>query len=344
VTLPLPESYEPMEAKPVSDIPVGDEWQYEPKWDGFRCIAFRDGDDIALMSKAGKPLTLYFPELVSALSALKAKQFVVDGEIVITHGKSLAFDELLLRIHPAESRIRKLSAEHPASYLLFDMLVDTKGKLLTERPLSKRRKALEVFARTLTKPMSSTLRLSPATCDVATVQRWFDTVGSGLDGIIAKRIDLPYQSGKRTGMQKIKHTWTADCVAGGFRYASNSKQVGSLLLGLYNDAGRLDHVGFLSGIKQADRAALTRKLEKLIKPPGFTGNAPGGPSRWSTERSTEWQPLAPKLVVEVHYDHFTNGRFRHGTSFVRWRPDKAPRQCTMAQLPAVTRSALALLA
>ncbi len=231
MTLPLPESYEPMEAKPVSDIPAGDEWQYEPKWDGFRCIAFRDGEHIELMSKGGKPLTRYFPELVTALHAVKTRRFVLDGEIVIAEGKSLAFDQLLQRIHPAESRIRKLSAEHPASYLLFDMLVDSNGKLLANQPLAVRRKALEKFASKLRRRRCPTrCGCRPRPTDLATVKRWFDTVGSGLDGIIAKRVDLPYQSGARTGMQKIKHTWTADCVVGGFRYASKGKQVGSLCL------------------------------------------------------------------------------------------------------------------
>jgi ATP-dependent DNA ligase len=342
VALPLSHDYPPMEARPVTEIPVGDDWQYEPKWDGFRCIAFRDGKQVDLMSKAGKPLGRYFPELVHALSALAGPKFVLDGEIVIAEGDRLAFDELQQRIHPAASRIAKLSTEHPASYIVFDMLVNASGKSIAAQPLSVRRAALESFAAKQLR-WQSTVRLSPATSDLRTVQGWFATVGSGLDGIIAKRMDTGYRSGTRDGMQKLKHKWTADCVVGGFRYATSRRQVGSLLLGLYNRDGKLDHVGFVSGIRKEDRPALTKRLEKLVKPPGFTGNAPGGPSRWSTERSSEWQPLAPRLVVEVEYDHFTEGRFRHGTNLVRWRPDKSPRQCTIDQFPAVNESALKLL-
>ncbi|HEX3928175.1 MAG TPA: ATP-dependent DNA ligase [Gemmatimonadales bacterium] len=338
--LPIAPDLAPMEAQPVGTLPTGSEWQYEPRWDGFRCLAFRDGSDIVLMSKAGKPLTRYFPEIVAALKAWSVRRVAVDGELVVPQGTSLDFNQLLQRIHPAASRIRKLSTEHPAVYVLFDLLAHGSRSLAT-KPLAARRTALERIAATL--PHSGRICLSPATTDVAVVKHWFAAVGGGLDGVIAKRLDLPYQSGERTGMQKLKHTWTADCVVGGFRYATRSRVVGSLLLGLYNDAGKLDHVGFLSGIKRENRPALTRKLERLIKQPGFTGNAPGGPSRWSTERSGEWEPLAPRLVVEVVYDHFTGGRFRHGTSFVRWRPDKAPHQCTTAQLPRRKGSALALL-
>ncbi|HEY8061701.1 MAG TPA: ATP-dependent DNA ligase, partial [Gemmatimonadales bacterium] len=255
-------------------------------------------------------------------------------------GGTLDFDLLLQRIHPADSRIRKLSVESPAVYIVFDLLARGNTSLLA-RPLADRRKALDALAGKF--PERGFIALSPVTRDFAAAKHWFDTAGTGIDGVIAKRVDLPYQSGQRTGMQKVKHIRTADCVVGGFRYASNARVVGSLLLGLYNEAGKLDHVGFLSAIKSEDRPALTRKLERLRRPPGFTGNAPGGPSRWSTERSAEWEPVAPKLVVEVSYDHFSGGRFRHGTSFVRWRPDKAPRQCTTAQLPRTTRSAATLL-
>jgi ATP-dependent DNA ligase len=339
-SLPIAPGIEPMEAKPVTSLPRGAEWQYEPKWDGFRCLAFRDGRDVVLMSKAGKPLTRYFPEIVAALTALPRRRVVLDGELVIPTDDGLDFDLLLQRIHPAESRIRKLGAEFPAVYVLFDLLANGARSLL-DKSLAIRRRELERLGAKLTP--DGRIALSPATTDLAVVKRWFETVGRGLDGVIAKRLDLPYQSGERTGMQKLKHTWTADCVVGGFRYASRRREVGSLLLGLYNDAGKLDHVGFLSGLKQVDRPALTRQLERLIKPPGFTGSAPGGPSRWSTERTGEWEPLAPRLVVEVAYDHFSGGRFRHGTSLVRWRPDKAPRQCTAAQLPRQARSAYTLL-
>jgi len=325
-----------MEALQVSELPLGSEWQYEPKWDGFRCIAFRDGTKIDLMSKSGKPLGRYFPDIVAALKELRAERFVVDGEIVIPVGRQLSFDDLLQRIHPAASRVRMLAAEHPAMLIAFDLLVDEKGKSLVKEPLCERRVALETFA-TRFLAGASAVRLSPATTSVRTVKRWYASVGSALDGVIAKRRDLAYQSGERTGMQKLKQKRTADCVVGGFRYASKGRSVGSLLLGLYDGDGLLDHVGFCSAFSVEQRRELTPRLEALVKPPGFTGQAPGGPSRWSTARTGEWEPLATKLVVEVEYDHFTGGRFRHGTGFVRWRPDKAPRQCTYEQLEMAAR-------
>jgi ATP-dependent DNA ligase len=331
-----------MEALQVGELPVGSEWQYEPKWDGFRCIAFRDGNRVDLISKAGKPLGRYFPDIVEALEALGASRFVLDGEIVIPVGKMLSFDELLLRIHPAASRVRTLAAEHPAMLIVFDLLVDDEGRSRVNAPLSERRAALEEFAMKHLAGAGS-VRLSPATTAERTVKRWYASVGSALDGVIAKRLDLPYQTGERTGMQKIKQKRTADCVVGGFRYASKGRIVGSLLLGLYDEKGLLDHVGFCSALSAKERAALTPQLEALIRKPGFTGQAPGGPSRWSTARTGEWEPLATKLVVEVEYDHFTGGRFRHGTGFLRWRPDKAPRQCTMKQVERESASSLLLL-
>jgi ATP-dependent DNA ligase len=342
VTLPLARTYAPMEAQLVDELPVGREWQYEPKWDGFRCLAFRDGAKVDVMSKAGKPLTRYFPELADMLWQVRAKRFVLDGEIVVPRDGELSFDELLLRIHPAASRITKLSEESPASLIVFDLLVDAKGKSLVARPLAERRTALEAFVAAEV-PASLRIRLSPATTRMATVKRWFRSVGGGLDGVIAKQLDLPYRSGTRDGMQKMKSMRTAECVVGGFRYASKGKLVGSLLLGLYDDGGLLHHVGFTSNIPNDAKPARTKQLEGLVKPPGFTGQAPGGPSRWSTARSAEWQPLAPKLVVEVQYDHFSGGRFRHGTSFLRWRPDKPPRRCTIAQVEQEGRSAMKLL-
>jgi len=342
VTLPLSRRYEPMEARLVDALPTGKEWQYEPKWDGFRCLAYRDGAKVDLMSKAGKPLARYFPDLVETIGALTAKRFVLDGEIVIPHDGSLSFDELLLRIHPAKSRVLLLAGQHPATLIVFDLLVDAKGKSLVKQPLAERRAALEAFLSTHV-PTEARVRLSPATKKMVTVKRWFRSVGGGLDGVVAKRLDLPYQSGTRDGMEKMKSMRTAECVVGGFRYASKGKVVGSLLLGLYDEGGLLHHVGFTSNIPNDEKPAITKKLEKLRKPPGFTGQAPGGPSRWSTERSSEWEPLAPKLVVEVQYDHFSGGRFRHGTSFLRWRPDKAPRKCTIAQVEQDGRSAVALL-
>jgi ATP-dependent DNA ligase len=338
MSLPLNKKYAPMEALPARELPIGREWQYEPKWDGFRCLAFRDRRRIDLMSKSGKPLTRYFPELVGALVALKAQQFVLDGEIVIPIKGKLSFDDLLMRIHPASSRIQKLSRSTPCLYLVFDLLADEPGKSLVNLPLEKRRKELEAFARKFLKS-NPIVHLSPATSDLNMARRWFNA-GVGLDGVIAKRRDLPYESGERTGMQKIKTQRTADCVVGGFRYLEKQPLVGSLLLGLYNEEGKLDHVGFTSSIHASDRPALTRKLKKLIKPPGFTGHAPGAPSRWSTRRSAEWEPLKPELVIEVQFDHFSGGRFRHGTKLLRWRPDKAPRDCTMKQ---VERENLAIL-
>jgi ATP-dependent DNA ligase len=331
-----------MEARLVDELPTGTDWQYEPKWDGFRCLAFRDGDRVDLMSKAGKPLSRYFPELVETLLGVRAKRFVIDGEIVVPADGALSFDDLLLRIHPAKSRIQKLAAESPASLIVFDLLVDAKGRSLAKQPLAERRPALEAFVAAEV-PTKLRIRLSPATTKMVTVRRWFRSVGGGLDGVIAKQLDIPYQSGNRDGMQKMKSMRTAECVVGGFRYASKGKVVGSLLLGLYDDGGLLHHVGFTSNIPNPDKPAITKQLEKLIEPPGFTGQAPGGPSRWSTERSSEWKPLAPTLVVEVQYDHFSGGRFRHGTSFLRWRPDKPPRQCTITQVEQEGRSALRLL-
>ena len=335
---PLP----PTEAKSVDEIPTGDEWQYEPKWDGFRCLAFRDRDEIYLQSKAGQPLARYFPDVVAALSQLSAKRFVLDGELVIPVNGALVFDELQLRLHPAASRVQKLAAAHPAMMVVFDLLADGAGKSLIAQPLRERREQLETFAAEHLTPKAA-IRLSPATTKLAQAQKWFDKVGGDLDGIMAKQIDAAYASGERTAMVKVKQIRTVDCVVGGFRYASNARVLGSLLLGLYDDAGLLHHVGFTSGFKASDRKELTTRFEALKKPPGFTGNAPGGPSRWSTERSGEWEPLDPVTVVEVTYDHFTGGRFRHGTKILRYRQDKAPRQCTLDQVADREGKSLALL-
>ena len=341
--LPIAPVYPPMEALSAEEIPSGPGWQYEPKWDGFRCIAFRDGDSVELQSKAGQPLARYFPEMVEALIALPARRFVLDGEIAILNDGKLSFDDLLMRIHPAASRIRKLAAETPATYIVFDLLADDRGRDLTGKPLSERRGLLEAFAGEYLK-RNRGVRLSPCTRDLKTARRWLRTMGGSLDGIIAKRLEARYESGLRSGaMQKIKDLRTADCVAGGFRYSSKGKTAGSLLLGLYGEDGLLHHVGFTSSMPASERKELTRRLEALIEPPGFTGRAPGGPSRWSTERSAEWQPLKPKLVVEVRYDHFSGGRFRHGTKFLRWRPDKAPRQCTLSQVERESRAPAGLL-
>jgi ATP-dependent DNA ligase len=342
MTLPIKPPYLPMDALSASEVPAGPEWQYEPKWDGFRCLVFRDGAHIDLQSKAGQPLGRYFPEIVTAFISLKPTRFVLDGEIVIPIGDHLSFDDLLLRIHPAASRVKKLANEIPALFIVFDLLVDEYGALLANETLQKRRVALEHFVRNYVRGKRM-IRLSPATRSIDEARQWF-RAGTGLDGIVAKRLDRSYEPGERTGaVEKIKKRRTADCVIGGFRYAEKKREVGSLLLGLYDQRQLLNHVGFTSSIHRADRPKLTRKLERLIEPPGFTGQAPGGPSRWSTKRSSEWKPLAPKLVVEVQYDHFTGGRFRHGTKFLRWRPDKAPEQCTTSQVERESRTPLPTL-
>jgi ATP-dependent DNA ligase len=358
--------YLPAEAKAVAKIPADPGWLYEPKWDGFRCLAFRHGDEVVLQSKAGQPLGRYFPEMVEALRELPARTFVLDGEIVIfensgetsgtdsgdSHSKRprrarsshespeefshhLDFDALLQRIHPAASRIKRLAAETPATYLVFDLLLNERGKRLTEEALSARRMALQDFAENFRG--NERVYLSPATSDFATAQRWMQQgTASGLDGVVAKRLDCEYSSGERTGMVKVKRIRTADCVVGGFRWAQKGGEVGSLLLGLYNDAGQLDHVGFSSSFSREDRQKLKAIVTPLITTTGeggFTGKAPGGPSRWTTpDRNTEWFPLKHKLVGEFQFDHFSGGRFRHGTKFLRWRPEKKPEQCGMDQV------------
>ena len=328
---PLPLDTPPMESRTAEALPDSDgPWQFEPKWDGFRCLAFKAGDSVELRAKSGKPLGRYFPEVVALLAEVEAPQFVLDGELVIELAGKLAFDALQMRLHPAESRIRKLAAETPARLMVFDMLADPDGKSLLDQPLSQRRKALEGFMRKA--KVAKRLVLSPATRDRAKAEGWLSHAGEGAtDGVIAKRLADPYQPGERA-MIKVKRLRTADCVVGGFRYESDSRLVGSLLLGLYDDSGKLDHVGFTSTITDPERPALTKKLEALRSAPGFTGNAPGGPSRWSTERSGEWEPLRPELVVEVRFDHVTANRFRHGTKLLRWRPDKSPRQCKFDQI------------
>jgi ATP-dependent DNA ligase len=325
---------EAMEARSVEAIPEGKDWQYEPKWDGFRCLLTRDADAAAMYSKSGQNLGRYFPEVVDAALNLRAKSFVLDGELVLPVGGRFSFDDLLQRIHPASSRVKKLAEETPAMYLAFDLLRKGMTELGSE-PLARRRTLLEDFAARYFSG-ENLFRLSPASLKLKDAQRWLESSGGGSDGVIAKRLDLPYQAGNREGMQKIKRYRSADCVIGGFRYGENlqsgRKVVGSLLLGLYDADGLCHHVGFSSSIKAKDKPALTDKLETIRQDRSFTGNAPGGPSRWSTKRSSEWQPVKPKYVVEVSYDHFTGGRFRHGTSILRWRRDKKPAQCTFEQV------------
>ncbi len=332
--LPLSVETSPMEAKSVDVLPAEPGWQFEPKWDGFRCLAFKAGGDVDLRAKSGKPLGRYFPEIVEELRGMSAERFVIDGELAIPVDDNLSFDALQMRLHPAESRIRKLSRETPAIFILFDLLVTPDGANVLDEPLVTRRTALEDFVAAIGQGPS--LRLSPFTRKASEAKRWLAKAGGALDGVIAKRLDGPYEAGERA-MLKVKRLRSADCVVGGFRYESKSALVGSLLLGLYNDEDKLDHVGFTATIKNVERPALTKRLEALMGGPGFTGNAPGGPSRWSTERSTEWQPLRLELVVEVRYDHVTGDRFRHGTTLLRWRPDKAPEQCTFEQLELAAR-------
>lgn len=323
----------PMEALLATELPASPLWQYEPKWDGFRCLARREADEIILTSKSGKPLARYFPEVAEMLRGTKEKKFILDGELIIPLGDALSFEALQLRLHPAESRIRKLARATPAKLMAFDLL-ELGSKSLAGAPLDDRRKALEAF---FARNFVEGLYLSPATTDRDTALGWLRRSGGALDGVIAKRRDLEYRCGERA-MIKVKQQRTADCVVGGFRYTEKQAVVGSLLLGLYDDEGLLNHVGFTSAIPAKERPALTRTLEDLIQPPGFTGRAPGGPSRWNSQRAMAWKPLKPALVVEVRYDQVTGCRFRHGTGFLRWRPDKDPRQCRFDQLAPELRS------
>ncbi len=318
----------PMEAKSQVELPVGDGWWYEPKWDGFRCLAFKAKGRVELLAKSGKSLARFFPEVVERLERIEAEAFGLDGELLAQDGDRYAFEVLQQRLHPAESRIRKLAAETPATFALFDMLVDADGADLRKHPHRERHERLQAFVERFGGPR---LTLSPGTEDAALAQSWLD--GGKLEGVVAKRRDGPYLEGERA-MVKVKRLRSADCVVGGFRYASTGGRVGSLLLGLYDDAGLLNHVGFTSAFAGIDKGDLTRQLEGLRGGPGFTGRAPGGPSRWSTERSGEWEPLRHELVVEVGFDHVSDGRFRHGTKLLRFRPDKAPEQCRMEQLEA----------
>ncbi len=338
----IPFGYPPMEMRPVEAVPDGPGWQYEPKWDGFRCLAFRLGGEVQLQSKAGQPLGRYFPEVVAALSALAADDFVLDGELVVPQAGALSFDALQQRIHPAASRVTMLARTTPAWYLVFDLLAEA-GQELVEQPLERRRERLERFADGFD---GTTLRLSPATRERAVVDDWFARVGGALDGVIAKRADLPYASGSRDAAVKIKRSRTADCVIGGFRYAKDStSKVGSLLLGLYDEAGMLDYIGFCSAFSAAQKEELRERLRPHEGGPGFTGGAPdSAPSRWDRggERDRSYVKLDHELVLEVSFDQVTAGRIRHGTKPVRWRLDKAPRQCTADQLATPGR-AIALL-
>ncbi|WP_232494870.1 ATP-dependent DNA ligase [Novosphingobium kaempferiae] len=316
----------PMEALLVETLPEPPGWQYEPKWDGFRALVDRKGDDIAIWSKSGKSLGRYFPEVIEHIRTLDQKILLLDGELVIPIGDRLSFDALQARLHPAASRVAKLSRDTPAQLILFDAL--RIGRIdLSVKPLAERRTALEALHKTIANPA---LILSPASQSLEQARTWLTATGGALDGVIAKPLDQPYQQGERA-MRKVKQLRTADCVVGGYR--TNAKgEVASLLLGLFNEAGKLDLVGFSSAFPAAERKALGAILEPHEGGPGFTGKSPGGPSRWNPDKSGDYISLDHDLVVEVIYDQITAGRFRHGTRFHRWRPDKAGRQCRYDQL------------
>jgi ATP-dependent DNA ligase len=345
---PIEPPIEPMLAKPTPSIPDGEGWIYEPKWDGFRALVFRDGAEVYIQSRDLKPLNRYFPELEEPLRAVGGPEarFVLDGEIVIARPDGgLDFDALLIRIHPAESRVRLLAAESPASYVAFDCLADGADDL-RDAPFGERRARLERLASDL----PESVRLTPSTTDPAVARHWFEVFeGAGLDGVIAKRSSDPYAPGKRT-MAKIKHARTADCVVAGFRWHKNGPGtlVGSLMLGLYNDAGQLQSVGVTSSFTMARRAELVEFLEPYRS--GLEDHPwrdwamaeaaaveqgrrlPGAQSRWNRGKDLSWEAVRPELVAEVAFDHLQRDRFRHGTTFRRWRPDKAPADCRYDQL------------
>jgi ATP-dependent DNA ligase len=330
--LPFQPPLAPMEARHIDRLPSGKEFQYEPKWDGFRALCFRDGDEVYVSSRKELPFNRYFPEIVEAATTLKTDRFVLDGEIVVFtgDGKGLDFDALLQRIHPADSRVRRLAKETPASYILFDLLARGDGDLRAE-PLEVRRAELEAVTAGCVPP----LYVSPATHDLPTAQKWLEAfVVQGLDGVVAKRLDAPYRSGERE-MLKVKRERTADCVVMGFRWAKDQKDqaVGSLLLGLYGPDGDLWQVGFSSGFTREARKELVKTLQPYREgtsemPP--LGIAPT--SRWAQGKDLSFEKLRPELVVEVAFDQVTGHRIRHGSRFVRWRPDKPAASCTFDQL------------
>jgi ATP-dependent DNA ligase len=329
----------PMEAKLVSELPEGAGWQFEPKWDGFRAIVRRVGEHVEIFSKSGKPLGRFFPEMIATLGTLASDHFLLDGELVLPANGALSFDALQARLHPAPSRIARLARETPAELILFDLL-GLDGEDFRDRPLAERRAALELFHRRHGRP---DLLLSPCTDDRAQALAWLARSGGALDGVIAKRRDQPYRAGERA-MLKVKQRRTADCIVGGCRYEDGGGAVASLLLGLYDDAGLLHHVGFVSGLSRDQKELLVAKLAPLAGGTGFTGKAPGGPSRWNNGKESEWVSLNPELVVEVLYDQVTGHRFRHGARLLRWRPDKSALQCTFEQLaPALVPAELSSL-
>jgi ATP-dependent DNA ligase len=333
MSLPVPLRYPPMLADAALVLPRGG-WHYEPKWDGLRCLAFRDGQQVELRSKSGEPLTRYFPELALALGALRARRFVLDGVLAVPLGGGLSFEALLQRIAPAESLVERLSRETPALLLAFDLLVDPSGGLLVERPFAERRAALEAFAAAYLGGRPQ-IQLSPATRSREVASAWLESGGAALDGVVAKKLDAPYASGGRGAMRTVQLERSADCVVGGLRWSADADgELGALLLGLYGDDKLLHHVGFATSFGEASRPAVLKRVRGLVGNGGFTGRAPGAPSRWGGERAGKWEPVQPELVVEVRYDHWSDGRFRHPTRLVRFRSDKPPKRCTFAQLDA----------
>ncbi|MCQ4079616.1 ATP-dependent DNA ligase [Streptomyces sp. RB6PN25] len=337
--LPVMPPVEPMLAKSVREIPPG--MQYEAKWDGFRAIVFRDGDEVEIGSRTGKPLTRYFPEVVEAVRAELPPRCVMDGEIVIAHDGRLHFEELLERIHPAASRVRTLAGRTPASLVAFDLLASGNDSLM-DTPQAQRREALVAALAGAAAPVHT----APATTDREVARDWFAHFeGAGLDGVVAKPLDLPYRPGERV-MAKVKHERTADCVVAGYRFHKSGPVIGSLLLGLYDETGRLQHVGVCASFPMARRRALVDELGPL-RMADATGHPwaewadeaahanarmPGGPSRWSGGKDLSWEPLVPERVCEVAYDHMEGSRFRHTARFRRWRPDRTPESCTYRQL------------
>jgi len=341
--LPVMPPVAPMLAKLAREIPRGEGFRYEPKWDGFRCIVFRDGDEVELGSRNERPLTRYFPEVIAQVLDQFPPRCVVDGEIVIVGRSGLDFDALLQRIHPAASRVTLLASTTPAAFVAFDLLALGDSDLRTA-PYGERRAALEAAFSGTRAPV----HLTPMTSDPATAADWFARFeGAGLDGIVAKHVDLPYRENQRN-MIKVKHERTADCVVAGFRWHKSGGVVGSLLLGLYDDSGTLHHVGVASSFTAARQRELVDELaphrpSSLEGHPwqgwsspeeheGDSGRKPGAPSRWNAKKDLRWEPLTPELVCEVAYDHLQGDRFRHATTFRHWRPDRSTDTCTYAQL------------
>src|ERR1035437_933177 len=327
MTLAVRPPLEPMLARAADDIPVGREWRYEPKWDGFRVIVFRDGDDVVLGSRKGQPLQRFFPEILEPLRATLPAQAVADGEIIIATSRGLDFDALQMRLHPAASRVARLAAETPATVILFDLLADGDQDLRGEPLVTRRERLLGAVTG------NARVALTPQTADHDEAAEWFTRYeGAGLDGLIAKPEESTYRSGER-GWTKIKHLRTVDCVVGGYRMEVKGGGVGSLLLGLYDEEGVLHHVGHTSSFSAQEKRDLLTLLAPLEGGDSFGhGRTPGAPSRWSRDKDAAWTPLTPSLVCEVSFDHLQGQRFRHAARFLRWRDDRDPLTCTYAQL------------